>query len=193
MKRTDSQLNFDICCPVKNETIVPKGLQQIRVDDTEIRRRIDCFINRKRDEINSNNVNDFITTKMDVDNVEYSCARVHSTVYRIKDTKSHLKIHRVKNETGPQTTRYKMALDKLMENVPATVQIKPDPDAVPSTANTSLQIQERLDNIEQFLHMPANEVSSKHLLQRLKQIEDKILYLETMSPEYMHFWVGYGQ
>lgn len=130
---------------------------------------------------------------MDVDNVEYSCARVHSTVYRIKDTKSHLKIHRVKNETGPQTTRYKMALDKLMENVPATVQIKPDPDAVPSTANTSLQIQERLDNIEQFLHMPANEVSSKHLLQRLKQIEDKILYLETMSPEYMHFLVGYGQ
>lgn len=193
VKRTSSQLNFDLCCPVKNEIIVPKDLQQIRVDDTEIRRRIDCFINRKRDEINSNNVNDFITPKMDVDNVDSSCARVRSTVYRIKDTKSHLKIHRVKNETGPQTTNYKMALDKLMENAPATVKIKADPDGGTASDNNkslSIGIQERLDNIEQFLHIPTNEMTTKHLLQRLKQIEDKILYLETMSPEYTHFLVS---
>lgn len=181
IKRSCSKFDFDKCCPIQNETI-PKDLQQIRVDNTEIQRRIDCFINRKRDEINGNNIKDFITNKIVEENEEDSCARVHSTVYRIKDTKSHLKIHRVKNETGPQTHNYTMALDKLMEGGPA-VNIKPDPDAQNGVG-------ERLNNIESFLQLNAEEISSKSLLQRIKQIENKILYLETMSPEYMHFLVS---
>lgn len=181
-KRSSSKLDFDKCCPIQNDTI-SKDLQQIRVDNTEIQRRIECFINRKRDEINGNNIKDFIANKMIEENAEDSCARVHSTVYRIKDTKSHLKIHRVKNETGPQTHNYTMALDKLMEGGPI-VNIKPDPDAPDGVG-------ERLNNIETFLHLNAEEISSKSLLQRIKQIENKILYLETMSPEYTHFLVSF--
>lgn len=189
LKRANVAINFNVCCPVENDIIVPKDLQQIRVDDTEIQRRIDCFISRKRDEINSNNIQDFIAGETEATSEESSCARVYSTVYRIKDSKSHLKIHRVKNESGPQTGNYKDALDKLTGSNSATVKIKPDPDAPERVKPVPDGVQERLENVEHFLHLQSNKVSNKSVLERLKVIEDKILYLETMSPEYTHFVV----
>lgn len=188
-KRATAAIQFSVCCPVENDIVVPKDLQQIRVDNTEIQRRIDCFINRKRDEINSNNIQDFITGEADAVTGESTCARVHSTVYRIKDSKSHLKIHRVKNESGPQTGNYKDALDKLTESNRPTARVKADPDAPATGRAVPAGVQERLENVEQFLQLPAAERSNASVLQRLKQIEDKILFLETMSPEYMHFVV----
>lgn len=60
---------------------------QIKVDEDEIARRINKFIENKRDEINRSNIQDFIETKAEDD----SCARVNSVVFRIKDSKGHLK------------------------------------------------------------------------------------------------------
>lgn len=197
MKRLKSDINFDICCPIYNEIIVPKKLLQIRADGSEIKRRIACFVNRKRDEINSNNVQDFITETKPTDEAETTCARVNSTVYRIKGSKGHLKVHRVKNETGPQTMSYTNALDKLMEHTSALpIKIKPDPDAaetkpLPTSNLTKLPnaIDERIENAESFLKI-SNTNSNKDIFQRLKHIEDRILYLETLSPEYLHFVVS---
>lgn len=181
-------MNFDICCPIENDIVVAKDLQQIRVDEPEIRRRIACFINRKRDEINSNNIQDFITEASSIQDKDLSCARVNSTVYRIKDSKSHLKIHRVKNETGPQTTNYKNALNKLMENV-TSAKLKSDPNVAIKSSSLSSGLQERLENAESFLNLHTEQLSTKPIFQRLKDIENRILYLETLSPEYSHFLV----
>lgn len=164
-------------------------MQQIRADSSEIKRRINCFINRKRDEINNYNVQDFISDQTTNDKSAnengMTCARVNSTLYRAKGSKSHLKVHRVKNEYGPQTTNYKGALDKLMENV-SPVKIKPDPDG-PSVVSVS--IQERITNAETHLNLSVERLKTKSIIERIKAIEDKILYLETLSPEYSHFLV----
>lgn len=191
LKRTKSHVNFDVCCPIGNDIVVPKNLLQIKADETEMKRRIASFIGRKREEINNSNVLDFITDVKhndkhdndDGDN-EMRCARVNSTVYRIKGSKGHLKVHRVKNETGPQTTNYKIALDKLMENN-SPIKIKADPD-MPSKPNG---IEERISNAEIFLNIPRVNVTIKSVFERLKAIEEKIIYLETLSPEYSHFLV----
>lgn len=182
-----NQLNFDVCCPINNEIEITKSLQQIRADESEIKRRINCFINRKREEINNYNKQDFIkddAVAMNDEN-ESTCARVNCVAYRAKDSKSHLKVHRVINEYGPQTTNYKNALDKLMENTP---QIKSDPDAI---AVIPINIQERLTNIESHLNIPTNRSIIKSIFDRIKIVENKILYLEALSPEYTHFLVSF--
>lgn len=190
-KRTKSHVNFDLCCPINNDIFVSKNLLQIRADEVEIKRRIASFIGRKREEINNSNIQDFITdTKHDngVDDVEQMrCARVNSTVYRIKGSKGHLKVHRVKNATGPQTTNYKIALDKLMENN-SPIKNKADPDM--PTKCLSSGIEERILNAEGHLNMPTVNLPTKTTFERLKAIEEKILYLETLSPEYSHFLVN---
>lgn len=183
LKRTKSHVNFNTCCPISNDIVVSNSLLQIRADEMEIKRRIASFIGRKREEINNSNVHDFIT---DTQADEMRCARINSTIYRIKGSKGHLKVHRVKNETGPQTTNYKIALDKLMENN-SPVKIKPDPDAPAKPLSSG--IEERISNVEGHLNIAAENLSTKTVFERLKAIEDKILYLETLSPEYSHFLV----
>lgn len=194
-KRTKSPVNYDICCPINNDIVVSRDLLQIKADEAEIKRRIASFINRKREEINNSNVQDFIAVKPNVgdddkhgeDDDGMKCARVNSTVYKINGSKGHLRVHRVKNEFGPQTTNYKTALNKLMENS-SPIKIKPDPD-MPSTTILSSGIQERIMNAEAHLNVNGNS-TTKSVFERLKAIEEKILYLETLSPEYTHFLVS---
>lgn len=52
-----------------------------------------------------------------------------------------------------------------------------------------LGAEERLQNAEKYLHI-SNGPVPKGVYARLKQIEDKILYLESISPEYSS-WVSY--
>lgn len=93
-------------------------------------------------------------------------------------------VHRVKNEHGPQVRRnYTDALDKLMTNVPST---KAESDTKTMVLNEGLR--ERLDDAENALGLkpiPSN------IYARLKAIEQRIGYLETVSPEYRHFVVSF--
>lgn len=94
-------------------------------------------------------------------------------------------MHRVKNEYGPQTkSNYTDALDKLMKNA-SPAKIKTEPEA---HDNFDIGVNERLRNAEKFLNI--NPVAEpRNVYKRLKSIENRLLYLETVSPEYMHFLV----
>lgn len=83
-------------------------------------------------------------------------------------------VRRVKNEYGPQDVDYKNALNKLMDHPGET-----------KNHNTFNSINERLENAEQLLEITSS--IPPPIFERLKSIENKILYLETVSPEYFHF------
>lgn len=94
--RERSPIDFSRCPVISNRTNhqLPKNLIQIHADEAEVRRRLNCFVERKREEINETNVKDFIEpqkeTAGDTD-PEETCARVRSSVYRYKNASSHLK------------------------------------------------------------------------------------------------------
>lgn len=54
--------------------------------------------------------------------------------------------------------------------------------------NCPVGIEERLKNAE--CHLKLHDPVPKDIYFRLKQIEDRILYLEGLSPEYFQFWVN---
>lgn len=86
------KLNF-VACSIENAP-VPKNLVQITADDAEVSRRIHCFVEKKREEIDSQNISCF-TEKLPTDDKqpvdEETCARVNSTVFKQKDSNGHLR------------------------------------------------------------------------------------------------------
>jgi molybdopterin synthase catalytic subunit len=178
---TAVNLNFDDCKVVESQ--IPKNLIQINADSSEIERRLNCFVEKKREEIDNNNIQDFIVRKDEGEADEFSCARVNSIIFRQKDSKGHLRVHRVKNEYGPQTDfNYKSALDKLMETKCRFN------DGSSGFAGDTTGVEERLMNIESHMKLAGtNNFAKASVFERLKVIENKILLLETISPEYAHF------
>lgn len=83
--RKRAKLNFDDCA-IKLAPI-SRNLIQIQADEDEMTRRLNCFVERKREEINVHNVEDFIEPGGD----EFSCARTRSTVYQTNDSRTHLR------------------------------------------------------------------------------------------------------
>lgn len=71
-------------------SVVSRNLVQICADDTEINRRLNTFVERKREENNFNNIKDFIELKND--DVEDSCARTNSIIFKTKDSKGHFNL-----------------------------------------------------------------------------------------------------
>ncbi|XP_054828704.1 MAP3K12-binding inhibitory protein 1 isoform X2 [Eublepharis macularius] len=142
---------------------------QIKARKAEIDRRISAFMERKQAEINENNVREFCNV---IDcNQENSCARTDAVFTPYPGFKSHIKVSRVVNTYGPQT-RNEVAHGSSHK------------------ANTLLRdcgnqaIEERLQNIEAHLRLHMGGPVPKDIYQRIKKLEDKILELEGMSPEY---------
>ncbi|XP_055700444.1 molybdopterin synthase catalytic subunit isoform X1 [Phlebotomus papatasi] len=177
-RRTGRKIDFREC-PVEGVD-VPKHLVQIGTNHEEISRRIEMFIERKRQEVNTSNIEDFIEG-----DVSESCARVKCTVFRVKDSKGHLKVRRVQNEFGPQTLseNYTKLFTKLQESPSHG---SSETKEAPSTENIKdFGVKERLSDMEK--HLALTSVQSGNVFQRIKALEDRILYLESISPEYIHF------
>ncbi|XP_029407472.2 molybdopterin synthase catalytic subunit isoform X2 [Bactrocera dorsalis] len=183
-------LKTQIC----NEISVPNDLVQISVDKNEIKKRIACYLQKKRDEINQNNIIDYRSMpnyeKIDEGThpnfpVENSCARVNTTVVKQDSSKCLLKVCRVKNASGPQIRpNYFHTLDKLMANKTPIKYVNEDS----CCENISvIGKRKRLEPIEKHLFHKINYHLPMNL--RLKQAEDRILRLESLSPEYWHFIV----
>lgn len=85
-----------------------------------------------------------------------------------------LTVHRVFNISGPQT-------------VDQSILRKATSNTSPNTANTFPVLDDRISVTERILGI--NKPVPKDIYERLKIIEDKILYLEGISPEYKELWV----
>lgn len=48
-------------------------------------------------------------------------------------------------------------------------------------------VEERLQNLE--VQLSLEKPIPRNVYKRLKLLEDRLLYLESVSPEYIHFWV----
>ncbi|XP_064368417.1 MAP3K12-binding inhibitory protein 1 isoform X2 [Dromaius novaehollandiae] len=153
----DAHINFD------------PEVVQIKAGKAEIDRRISAFIERKQAEINENNVREFCNV---IDcNQENSCARTDAIFTPYPGFKSHIKVSRVVNTYGPQTRSEGAHGSNHKANVP-----------IHDCGNQA--IEERLQNIEAHLRLQTGGPVPRDIYQRIKKLEDKILELEGLSPEY---------
>ncbi|XP_039757742.1 molybdopterin synthase catalytic subunit [Pararge aegeria] len=154
---------------IKPPENIDKNLVQINVSSEELEKRIQNFIARKREQVNISNIHDFIPSKGESETEDMeTCARVRTQFVKRSDSKGHLKIRRVYNEWGPQT---------VSRHHPY---IKED-----SSQNLPHSIAERVQAIESFLNTGP---VAPDIYKRLKDMEDKIAYLQSISPEYAMFW-----
>lgn len=143
---------------------------QVKADAAELKRRITSFIAKKRQQVNLVNIQEFCSNIINVGNASDdendidSCARVDAVVSKRKDSKSHVKVHRVYN-----------TFDQLKSNKAS------------DSSNSDSGVEERLLNAEKLVNI--NKPVSKETYARLKAIEDRLSFLESVSPEYKSFWV----
>ncbi|XP_041354503.1 MAP3K12-binding inhibitory protein 1-like [Gigantopelta aegis] len=151
---------------------IDPSIVQIKASNAEIERRIAAFLDQKQSEVNEFNRREFCSwTQLD-DKYNEGCARTEAIFVPRAGTKSHIKLTRVVNPYGPQTRQQDIG------NSQSTSQ------AQQANAGTGLQcMHERLKNIENHLDM-TEESSKTDMFQRLKVLEERILYLEGLSPEY---------
>lgn len=144
---------------------------QIKAGKAEIERRIFAFIERKRIEINENNIRDFCSV---IDcNQENSCARTDAVFTPYPGHKSHVKVSRVVNSYGPQTRTLGAGQTRQ----------KPR-NTVPECGNQA--VEERLQNMEAHLKLFSGGPVPKDIYERIKRLENRILELEGLSPEYFY-------
>lgn len=174
LKSEDVQPIASISDKVLDKIVVDPNLVQIRADSEELNRRIKSFIERKRQQVNTLNVQEFCCHSERNDN-ENSCARVDAVLVRCKDSKSHVRVHRVLNTWGPQTIDQSTLCKAIMNNT------------IYNNSNCFPVLDDRISTIESITRI--NKPVSKDIYKRLKDIEDRILYLESISPEYKDFWV----
>lgn len=167
-----SQLQFDLEANQVDVPFVAPHLIQIKCTNEEINMRISKFMDRKRSEININNIKEFCCDGDDlkqhdsntIDDLDLSCARVRAKLKKRKNSKTHLQVARVLNTYH----RDQLNSDYLIKYIPKN------------------GVEERLQNLESqlSLHTP----TSVNIYKRLKCLEDRLLLLESMSPEYIQLW-----
>lgn len=153
--------NFEITQEVQ-PNYVPPHLIQIKASKEDLDFRIGNFMERKRAEIDAHNIAEFLTSDQDP---EFSCARIDAVVSRRKDSKSHLQVERVLNS---YQNRDQKNSDYLKKFIPRN------------------GIDERLHILESQLSL--EKAVPKNIYQRIKNLENRLLFLESISPEYIQFW-----
>ncbi|XP_075699473.1 MAP3K12-binding inhibitory protein 1 [Rhinoderma darwinii] len=161
--------NFSTKVAPNNSDCLPDpAVVQIQAGKSEIDRRILAFIERKQAEINENNVREFCNV---IDcNQENSCARTDAVFTPFPGFKSHIKVSRVVNAYGPQTRTDGSSSCSRAHSLPH------------DCGNQA--VEERLQNIEYHLRLNPGGPVPKDIYQRIKKLEDRILELEGISPEY---------
>jgi molybdopterin synthase catalytic subunit len=172
----------------EDEVEVDESLVQITASKAEVDRRIEAFIERKRAEINNSNVLEFCNRHIS-EQPEFSCARTDSVVYRRKDGTSHLRQSQVFNPEGPQTQTdsFLPPLAKRIKTEEAAAVESDDQPSGSGSGDLPVGIRERIVDLEHKVPVPmftANGPVPKDVYARIKALEDRVRYLEGLSPEY---------
>jgi len=150
-------------------------LVQVRATNSEVERRINAFIERKKMEVDEGNQREFCNRIADS---ESSCARTDAVFIPHHDSRSHVKVTRVHNLYGPQTLPcHNKGTGPVQPRTLAT-QLR---DRKP-LFNIPDGVEERLRNIE--THVGRKQGMPKDVFERLRILENRVLFLESLSPEY---------
>lgn len=152
---------------------------QIKASKEEIDRRINSFIQRKREEIDQSNIREFCNRHDSEQIPEYSCARTDSIVIARQDSSSHLRKSKVLNMSGPSAPNIPLKSKSL--SLTSGVELKNIPEG----------IDERLSVLEG--HIAPGKPVPKNIYERIKALEDRVLFLEGISPEYFKTKVDDGK
>ncbi|XP_066282372.1 MAP3K12-binding inhibitory protein 1-like isoform X1 [Branchiostoma lanceolatum] len=168
---------------------VDPNLVQIKASKAEIERRIQAFLQRKQTEVDENNRREFGAVKPSlpeggsVTEPDFSCARTDA-VYQPRVGRSHIRVCRVVNPYGPLTRQTPVP----RSTTPSQTVVKLEPGTLPAMPSTSAAvsdgIEERLRNMESHLKVKSGTLVKTDIYSRLKQLENRILHLEGLSPEY---------
>lgn len=160
------------------ETIDPRFVQ-ITADHKEVNRRISAFIERQRIRVNFANIQEFRGVEH---NADYSCARIDAVFLRRKGSKGHIRVRRVVNKCGPQTRD----LPAMSSAEPSSAHgLAADGGCQPKeTFSIGSGLEERLTNLETHLKLYSGGPVPKDIYLRLQELENRVLDLESLSPEY---------
>ncbi|XP_014489455.1 PREDICTED: molybdopterin synthase catalytic subunit [Dinoponera quadriceps] len=176
LKKHNVQATINVDEEIPDKIVIDPNQVQIRANAEELNHRIESFIEKKRRQANIGNVREFCCRSEQNEDNQNSCARVDAILMHRNDSKSHMKVHRVFNIWGPQTVDQSILRRTTISSTSS------------NTANPFPILNERFSVTERILGI--NKPVPKDIYERLKIIEDKILYLEGISPEYKEFWAG---
>lgn len=162
---------------------IPPEFIRINASKTEVDKRIAAFMECKRAESDVANIQEFCHRLPLADD---SCARTESVLITRKDSKSHLKVSRVVNSSGPQTQRSETNVQKSADVTKYTPALQEPLQNSETNAQKSANVtkctpalQERLQNMEQHLGLYENQQIPKDIYARLKALEVRILSVES--------------
>lgn len=150
-------------------------LVQIVASSSEIDRRIQAFMSRKQAEVNEANRREFCSSVSSTSG-ENGCARTDSVFVPRSGTKSHVKVSRVAHAYGPQTRPHLINAENMKVGM--------DAQRSPHKRERHEGVEERLENMESFLKLRKGQKVPENVYQRIKVLEERILQLESLSPEY---------
>ncbi|XP_042231712.1 molybdopterin synthase catalytic subunit-like isoform X2 [Homarus americanus] len=215
-KNTSTQEEKPLTQTPRAKLDVDPNFVQIVASKQELDRRIAAFQQRKREELDVLNVQEFCVLSGGASSIS-SCARTSAIVLRSKGSNSHLKMTHVVNDWGPQTLGYDPG-SLSTNNIPTNEGLKQehrnsssngssregsvDPGccSVKDTFNNSkhkrqavdtqepntlpIGVEERLHSLEDHLKLIPGAPVPRDVYARLKAVEDRVLHLESISPEY---------
>ncbi|CAO3679213.1 unnamed protein product [Umbelopsis ramanniana] len=138
---------------------------QIRATSSDLRKRIENFIQAKKSEVDASNRTEFMKRK-ETGESDVTCARTDA---REIDRSIQMKFDVVNNEDGPLARSLVTSANHV---------------SVGSTVHKGSGAEERLQNLEQHLNIvyKNNSRDSFSLFQRMKIIEDTIIQIEQQNP-----------
>ncbi|CAB3989748.1 Hypothetical predicted protein [Paramuricea clavata] len=155
------------------------SLVQITASKAEIDRRIAAFLRKKQLDVDIHNQREFCNL-LNTEN-EYSCARVDAVFLPRVGQKSHITVTDADRENEIMESDNTVTVDTMLYSLPSKRQKTSD-----SAEELPYGVQERLDNMESHLKLSVKSVEHG-VYSRIKKLEEKILYLEGLSPEYFNY------
>lgn len=160
---------------------------QITVPLQQFMQRIDSFKTLKRQQIDTSNRLEFYSTSRSSSSTSQrgdgeSCARTDLIyVRRRPSVPSHITIQKVRNSGGP-TPPPLPPVEQLKRDLTPTTQWQTH--NIRLKGGGLLHLPERVANLEHCLDLYSGGTTPKDLIQRVQNLEQRLLQLESTSPEY---------